>query len=65
MVIALLNACTFLWTFLSSSFVSLVFGFSNENSSRIVMIVLSAFLFLSALSFFCVKVYLKKSQYLK
>ena len=65
MVIALLNGCTFLWTFLSSSFTSLVFGFSSKDSSMLVMIVLSIFMLLSSLSFFCVKIDLKKSQFLK
>jgi len=63
MVTGILNAGAFLWAFFSSSFISLVFGFGSQHSSTITMVVLSAFLFLSALSFFFVKINLKRTQF--
>jgi sugar phosphate permease len=63
MVTGLLNGGALLWAFLSSAFVSAVFGYENAKSSLVIMIILSIFVVLAALSFFLVKMDLKRRAY--
>ena len=63
MVTGFLNGGAFLWTFLSSTFLTNVFGFGSKNSSMISMIIIAMLISLSTLSFFFVKMDLKRRRY--
>ena len=63
MITGLLNGGAFLWAFITSSFISLVFGFDSKDSTKIIMITISFLIFLSFLLFYFVKIKLKRSQF--
>lgn len=59
-VTGLLNGGSLLWAFVSSAFVSSVFGFGSTKSSLLIIIVLSIFVLLAAVLFFFVQIDLKR-----
>jgi len=62
-VTGLLNAGCLLWAFLSSAFVTSVFGYGDTKSSFWIIMVLSIFTLLSAILFFFVKIDLKRQEF--
>jgi len=64
-VTGLLNGGSLLWAFVSSAFVSAVFGYGTTKSSLLIIIVLSIFVLMSAVLFFFVKIDLKRQRFEK
>mgnify|MGYP000979563051 CR=1 FL=1 len=64
-VTGLLNGGALFWAFISSTFVTSVFGYGSTKSSLIIIIILSVFVLIAAVLFFFVKIDLKRHNFEK
>lgn len=62
-VTGLLNGGAMLWAFLTTIFVTAVFGYGSTSSSLLIMGFLSIFVIMSAIIFSFVKIDLKRRNY--